>query len=71
MTKLEHARRARGLSQTDLAAAAGKLSTADISRFERGYGRPYPAQAKRLAGVLGLREAELVDQHAGDPTHAE
>jgi transcriptional regulator with XRE-family HTH domain len=62
MTKLEAERRARGLSQTALAAAAGKLSTSDISRFERGYGKPYPSQAQRLAQVLGLRPEALMDR---------
>ena len=70
MTKLEQERRARGLSQTALAAAAGKLSTSDISRFERGYGRPYPAQADRLARVLGIDATKLLErtddsQHGG------
>lgn len=69
MTKLEAARRARGLSQTALAGAAGKLSTSDISKFERGYGRPYPAQAVRLAKVLGLEASQLLDR-ADEPQHA-
>lgn len=59
MTNLEHARKARGWSQTALAAAAGKLSASDISRFERGYARPYPAQADRLAQVLQLKPETL------------
>ena len=50
------------MSQTDLAAAAGKLSPSDISRFERGYGKPYPAQAERLARVLELPAGELLER---------
>jgi transcriptional regulator with XRE-family HTH domain len=69
MTKLEVERRARDMSQTALAAAAGKLSASDISRFERGYGRPYPAQAARLAAVLGLAPTELLEP-AEEPQHA-
>jgi transcriptional regulator with XRE-family HTH domain len=61
VTKLQAERLKRGMSQTTLAAAAGKLSTSDISRFERGYGRPYPAQAQRLADVLGIATCELLD----------
>jgi transcriptional regulator with XRE-family HTH domain len=45
-----------------LAAAAQKMSPSDISRFERGYGRPYPAQATRLAKVLGLSPDELLER---------
>jgi ribosome-binding protein aMBF1 (putative translation factor) len=62
MTKLEQARRRRDWSQTDLAAKAGRLSAADISRFERGWQKPYPAQAKRLARVLSLAPAELTTE---------
>jgi transcriptional regulator with XRE-family HTH domain len=69
MTKLEAARRARGLSQTALAGAAGKLSTSDISKFERGYGRPYPAQAERIAKVLNLNASELLER-TDEPQHA-
>ena len=61
-TKMQIERQRRGLSQTALAAAAQKLSASDISRFERGYGRPYPAQAQRLAEVLGLRPEELLER---------
>lgn len=59
MTKLEHERKRRGWSQTDLAARAGKMSAADISRFERAWQKPYPSQAKRLGRVLRLAPAEL------------
>ena len=61
-TKMQIERQRRGLSQTALAAAAQKLSASDISRFERGYGRPYPAQALRLAQALGLRPEELLER---------
>jgi transcriptional regulator with XRE-family HTH domain len=70
MTKLQAKRVARGMSQTALAAAAGKMGASDISRFERGYGRPYPAQAMRLAGVLDLDVTELLDAAVEEPQHA-
>jgi len=57
VTKLQRERLSRGMSQTALAAAAGKMGASDISR---GYGRPYPAQAERLAQVLGLPASELL-----------
>ena len=59
------------MSQTALAAAAGKMGASDISRFERGYGRPYPAQATRLAGVLGLDANELLDAAVDEPRTAD
>jgi transcriptional regulator with XRE-family HTH domain len=62
VTKLKIERQRRGLSQTDLAALAKRLSASDISRFENGYGRPYPAQAARLARVLGLNPNELLER---------
>ncbi|HWF87150.1 MAG TPA: helix-turn-helix transcriptional regulator [Vicinamibacterales bacterium] len=70
MTKLQATRLKRGMSQTMLAAAAERLSASDISRFERGYGRPYPAQAERLAKVLGLDEQELLIEYVEEPQHA-
>jgi transcriptional regulator with XRE-family HTH domain len=69
VTKMQAERLRRAMSQTALAAAAGKLSASDISRFERGYGRPYPAQALRLAAVLSLDASELLER-ATEPQHA-
>lgn len=61
MTRLQAERLRRGMSQTTLAAQAGRLSASDISRFERAYGVPYPRQAERLAHVLGLTPKELLE----------
>jgi transcriptional regulator with XRE-family HTH domain len=69
VTKLQAERLKRGLSQTALAATAGRMGASDISRFERGYGRPYPAQAERLARVLELTPTELLERASG-PQHA-
>ena len=44
-TRLKMERKRLGLSQTDLASRAGRLSGSDISRFERLYAKPYPRQA--------------------------
>jgi transcriptional regulator with XRE-family HTH domain len=65
VTRLRVERARRGWSQTALAAKAGRLSGSDISRFERGYARPYPAQAERLAQVLGLHLDELLEPADG------
>jgi ribosome-binding protein aMBF1 (putative translation factor) len=54
----------RQWSQTQLAARAA-LSASDVSKFESGRMVPYPAQAKRLANVLGLSPSELLDDAAG------
>jgi len=68
VTKLQRERLKRGMSQTTLAAAAEKLSPSDISRFEHGYGKPYPVQAERLAKVLGLDPLELLEPAVGEET---
>jgi ribosome-binding protein aMBF1 (putative translation factor) len=53
------ARKARGLTQADLAAITG-VTQADISRIERGGGNPTEATLQRLAEAVG-RRLELVD----------
>lgn len=60
-SRLEAERRRRGWSQTELAAKAG-LTPADISRYERGWARPYPRQAARLASILGIPPNQLTDR---------
>ena len=61
MTRLQVERLRRGFSQTMLAAKAGRLSGADINRFENHYARPYAGQAKRIARVLNLDPDELLE----------
>jgi transcriptional regulator with XRE-family HTH domain len=58
-TRMEEARRRLGLSQLKLAAASNFGSASEISRFETGYGKPYPRVAARIAAVLGLDPDEL------------
>jgi transcriptional regulator with XRE-family HTH domain len=60
MTKLQAERLRRRLTQTELAAAA-RLAASEISRFETGMARPYPAQALRLADLLQIPASELLD----------
>ena len=62
MTRLQAERQKRGMSQTAIAAAAGRLSASDISKFERGFARPYPAQAQRLAAALDLAPDQLLER---------
>ena len=64
-TRLRLERLRRGFSQTTLAAKAGRLSGSDISRFENGYARPYPAQAVRIAHELGLHPDQLLEPADG------
>jgi transcriptional regulator with XRE-family HTH domain len=60
MLKLRASRLRLGLTQTDLAYKS-RLSASDVSRFENGMSKPYPAQAQRLAAVLGIAATELLD----------
>ena len=58
MTNLEAVRTRRQWSQEKLAEMAG-LAQSDISAIERGWRKPYPKQAARLARVLGIKASEL------------
>jgi transcriptional regulator with XRE-family HTH domain len=55
-----------GWSQAKLGRKA-RLHPADVSRFESGRAVPYPGQLRRLARVLGVDEAMLLDK----PAHIE
>ena len=59
MTRLKRERVKRGWNQQDLGFHA-RISSAEICRFERGQAKPYPAQACRLAKVLGILPEELL-----------
>ena len=61
MVRLKVERLKRGWSQQDLAFHA-RMASADISRLERGWARPYPNQARRLADILGISEEELLQE---------
>ena len=60
-TLLRAARRARGLTQRAVAEAAN-VNRGDLSRWERGKGRrPTEAPRHRLAAVLALPAADLLE----------
>jgi transcriptional regulator with XRE-family HTH domain len=62
--KIRAARLQMGLRQIDLAYKAD-VPISELSRYETGQARPYPAYAKRLAAVLGLTPAELTEEVDG------
>jgi transcriptional regulator with XRE-family HTH domain len=65
MARLRTLRLNAGLTQAELARAAG-LSTPSIKRLEAGKGkRPYPATRRKLAAALGVPIAD-VDELRGD-----
>jgi transcriptional regulator with XRE-family HTH domain len=65
MARLRTLRLNAGLTQAELARAAG-LSAASIKRLEAGKGkRPYPSTRRRLAAALGVAIAD-VDELRGD-----
>ncbi len=61
MFKLKAKRLEHGLTQQDLGFHA-RMAGADISRIERGWMKPYPSQAIRLAEALGLAPQELLEE---------
>jgi transcriptional regulator with XRE-family HTH domain len=62
-TVLRAARKARGWSQSKLAARA-RMTQSDVSAIENGR-KPYPAHAKRLAEVFKMEVDELFPGLAG------
>lgn len=59
-TNLQLVRRARGLSQDEVAAEAG-ISRELLSRIERGYRQPTSEVRQRLAAALDLEPNELTE----------
>ena len=60
MQTLKHIRRERGMSQEDLAGAAG-LSRQVVSNLERGSSHGYPETWKRLAAALKVTVDDLLE----------
>ena len=60
-TKLRATRRAKGLKQEDLAAAAG-VSQSTIVRLESGQNEPTFGTALRIARALGVSPLDLWDE---------
>jgi transcriptional regulator with XRE-family HTH domain len=56
---LEQQRRARGWTQDALSGKSG-VCKAEISRIERGWLKPSPGQAVRLATALGVQPGDLL-----------
>lgn len=61
MLKIEHERKKRSWTQTELAYHAN-MSSQDISRIERGWLKPYNGMAKRLSKALGIPANELTEE---------
>lgn len=61
MVRLKAERLKRGWNQLRLAYRA-KVAIPDISRFENRRAVPYPAQLQRLARVLEIDPARLLDE---------
>jgi transcriptional regulator with XRE-family HTH domain len=61
MVRLKAERLNRGWTQQQLGFYAS-VSAADISKMERGWMKPYPRPAARLAFVLGLKPEELLEE---------
>jgi transcriptional regulator with XRE-family HTH domain len=59
--KLKARRIQMGLRQLDLAYKAN-VPISELSRYETGLSRPYPAYAERIAAILGLKPEELTEE---------
>jgi transcriptional regulator with XRE-family HTH domain len=70
MIRLKAERLKKGWSQQDLGFYA-RISAAEVSRFENGWSKPYPAQAARLAATLGLTPDQLLDRVDFQPEMAD
>ena len=64
MTRVQHLREARGLTQREIARAVG-ISSATLSRIEAGCRQPSAAIAQKLAGIFGFEVEELFP--SGEP----
>ena len=61
MTRLKSERLKRGWSLQALGYRAG-IQAGEVSKIERCLAVPYPKQLKSLAKVLGIAEAELLEE---------
>jgi transcriptional regulator with XRE-family HTH domain len=72
--KIRHLIRSRGMSQAELEVAAA-LPRNRVAKWMSGQGEPTARQAGRIAGVLGVPVAYLVDDRQDEPpidaTHPE
>ena len=63
--RLRKARIDKGMNQEELADAIG-LTQASISQFEKGLRMPTPANIRKFAQILNIREEDLAGQNQGD-----
>jgi transcriptional regulator with XRE-family HTH domain len=68
MIRLKYERLKRGWSQQTCAVQAGMHGT-EISKIERGYLKPYPSQAKRLATILEVDPSDLLEKMSEEVTY--
>ncbi len=63
--RLRTARIDKGMNQEELADAIG-LTQASISQFEKGLRMPTPANIRKFAQILDIREEDLAGQNQGE-----
>lgn len=63
--RLRMARIDKGMNQEELAGAMG-LTQASISQFEKGLRMPTPANIRKFAQILNIREEDLAGQNQGE-----
>ena len=63
--RLREARIDRGMNQGELADAI-ELTQASISQFEKGLRMPTPANIRKFAQILDIREEDLAGQNQGE-----
>ena len=60
LTRLRAIRERAALTQRELAEQAG-ITPVQVSRIERGEAEPYPSTVRKLAAVLKVKPAELME----------
>ena len=63
--RLRRSRVDKGMNQAELASAIG-LTQASISQFEKGLRMPTPANIRKFAQILDIREEDLAGQNQGE-----
>ncbi len=63
--RLRQARINKGMSQQDLSRAIG-MTQASISQFEKGLRTPTPANLRKFAEILDMRDEDLVGETQGE-----
>ena len=70
--KIKFLREERGMSQTELAKAAGYISRSSISKIEKGESDPSQKMLSRIAAALGVKPSELIsEENAKSPPQGE